>query len=153
MSAMSSPLGALLPSLLAVALGTLRWVPALILVPIFAPQALSRLARSAIALALALPVVPGLLPAIEAHAPGPLLTVCLATKECAIGIVLATVPAMPFWAVEAAGTCLAYQRGANPRALDPAASPDASPLVEMRLEASSRAMGKVMPAMPALDAE
>ena len=136
MSAMSSPLGALLPSLLAVALGTLRWVPALILVPIFAPQALSRLARSAIALALALPVVPGLLPAIEAHAPGPLLTVCLATKECAIGIVLATVLAMPFWAVEAAGTCLDYQRGANPQALDPAASPDASPLGSLFMHAS-----------------
>ena len=136
MSAMSSPLGALLPFLLAVALGTLRWAPALILVPIFAPHALSRLARSTIALALALPVVQSLVPAIEAHAPGPILTICLAAKECAIGIVLATVLSVPFWAIEAAGTCLDYQRGANPQALDPAASPDASPFGTLFKQAS-----------------
>lgn len=123
---MSSPLASLLPFVLALTLGALRWAPALVLVPIFAPHALSRVARSAIALALALPVVPGLLPMIEARAPSPVLAICLAAKECAVGLLLATVLAVPLWAVEAAGTCLDYQRGANPQALDPAASPDAS---------------------------
>lgn len=123
---MSTPLASLLPFMLAASLGALRWTPALILVPIFAPHALSRPARGAVALALALPVVPGLLPAIEARAPGTALVIGLAAKECAVGLLLATLLAVPFWAIEAAGTCLDYQRGANPQALDPAASPDAS---------------------------
>jgi len=123
---LTNPLTPLLPFVLAVCLGALRWMPALILVPIFAPQALSRIARMAVALALALPIAPDLLPTIEAGAPSVALMLCLAAKECAVGLLLATVLAMPFWAVEAAGTCLDYQRGANPQALDPAASPDAS---------------------------
>lgn len=123
---LTNPLGPLLPLVLALGLGALRWVPALILVPIFAPHALSRIARIAVALALALPIVPGLLPAIAARAPSPDLALGLAAKECAIGLLLATVLAVPLWAVESAGTCLDYQRGANPQALDPTASPDAS---------------------------
>jgi type III secretion protein T len=123
---LTNPLGPLLPLVLALGLGALRWVPALILVPIFAPHALSRIARIAVALALALPIVPGLLPAIAARAPSPDLALGLAAKECAIGLLLATVLAVPLWAVESAGTCLDYQRGANAQALDPSASPDAS---------------------------
>lgn len=123
---LTNPLGPLLPLVLALSLGALRWVPALILVPIFAPHALSRIARIAVALALALPIVPGLLPDIAARAPSPGLALGLAAKECAIGLLLATVLAVPLWAVESAGTCLDYQRGANPQALDPTASPDAS---------------------------
>ncbi len=125
-NALTNPIAPLLPFLLAVSLGALRWLPALILVPIFAPHALSRIARSALALALALPIVPGLLPAIEARPLSSILTLCLAAKECAVGLLLATALAVPLWAVEAAGTCIDYQRGANPQALDPAASPDAS---------------------------
>jgi len=126
-NSLTSPLASLLPSVLAVGLGALRWMPALILVPIFTPHALSRVARSAVALALALPIAPGLLPALEARPPSSVLMLCFAAKECAVGLLLATVLAVPFWAIEAAGTCLDYQRGANPQALDPAASPDASP--------------------------
>lgn len=107
---LTNPLGPLLPLVLALSLGALRWIPALILVPIFAAHALSRIARTAVALALALPVVPGLLPAIAARAPSPGLALGLAAKECAIGLLLATVLAVPLWAVESAGTCLDCQR-------------------------------------------
>lgn len=96
------------------------------LVPIFAGHALNSIARTVVALALTLPVVPGVA-ATLGRAALPLADwIALAAKEVALGVTLATLIAAPFWAIEAAGTYLDYQRGGNPQALDPAASTDAS---------------------------
>lgn len=125
---MESPLESALPFVAALALCSLRWLPTILLVPVFAAHALGATTRTAIALALALPIVPSVA-ATLASAPLPLgAGLGIAAKEAAIGVVLATLIAAPFWAIQAAGTYLDYQRGANPQALDPAASVDASVL-------------------------
>ncbi|PMS37862.1 type III secretion protein T [Trinickia symbiotica] len=115
-----------LPYVLSLGLAAARWVPALILVPAFSPQALSVSTRGAIALALALPVAPSMLPLLQAAPPPSVLLALLAGKELALGFLLAVTLAIPLWAIEAVGVYVDYQRGANPQALDPAASPDAS---------------------------
>lgn len=126
----------LLPSILALGLAAIRWAPTLMLVPLFGSHVLSGVARAAIALALALPIAPSLLPVLQSAPPSLAAIIGLASKELAAGFVVALLLAIPFWAVEAAGTCIDYQRGANPQALDPAASADASLLGTMLRQAS-----------------
>lgn len=131
LSVVSGPIESALPFVAALALCTLRWLPTLLLTPLFAGHALTGVARAALALALALPVVPSVATTL-AGAPIPLVDwIALAAKEAALGVVLASLIAAPFWAIEAAGTYLDYQRGGNPQALDPAASVEASVLGAM----------------------
>lgn len=132
----AAPLLPLLPSVLALALAAIRWAPTLMLVPLFGAHALSGMARAAVALALALPIAPSLLPVLQTAPPSLAAIIGLAGKELAAGFVVALLLAIPFWAVEAAGTCIDYQRGANPQALDPAASADASVFGTMLRQAS-----------------
>ncbi len=127
---------AALPYVLSVGLPAARWAPALMLLPVFVPQAFYSPTRSAVALALALPVAPVLLPALQSAPPPLPVVIWLSTKELGLGLLLAAVLAIPLWAVEAAGAYVDYQRGANPQALDPTASPDAS-LVGLLLQRSS----------------
>lgn len=100
----------------------------MVLVPVFAAHALSGLARTAIALALALPITPGVATALASTPMSAIDWITTGAKEIALGIAIACLVAVPFWAIEAAGTYLDYQRGGNPQALDPAASIDASVL-------------------------
>jgi type III secretion protein T len=125
-----------LPYVLSVGLPAARWAPALMLLPVFVPQTFSAPTRSAVALALALPVAPVLLPALQSAPPPLAVIVWLSTKEIGLGLLLAAVLAIPLWAVETAGAYVDYQRGANPQALDPTASPDAS-LFGLLLQRSS----------------
>lgn len=127
----SGPIESALPFAAALALCTLRWLPVAVLVPVFAGHALGRVARVVLALALALPVAPSVASALFAAPISSAEWVALAAKEVALGVVLACLIAAPFWAIEAAGTYLDYQRGGNPQALDPAASVDASVLGAM----------------------
>ncbi|KAA0090461.1 EscT/YscT/HrcT family type III secretion system export apparatus protein [Paraburkholderia sp. T12-10] len=122
----SSPIESALPFIAALGLCTLRWVPVVMLVPIFAGHALNSIARTVVALALALPVVPGVAASLGRLALPLADWIALAAKEAALGATLATLIAAPFWAIEAAGTYVDYQRGGNPQALDPSASADAS---------------------------
>jgi type III secretion protein T len=115
----------------ALALGSLRWLPAIVLTPIFAGHALSGVARTVLALALALPVAPSVAATLAAAPISSTEWLALAAKEASLGTVLACLIAAPFWAIEVAGTYLDYQRGGNPQALDPAASADASVLGAM----------------------
>jgi type III secretion protein T len=127
----SDPIESSLPFVAALALCTLRWLPVALLVPVFASHALGRVARVVLTLALALPIAPSVASTLFA-APIPSAEwIGLAAKEVALGVVLACLIAAPFWAIEAAGTYLDYQRGGNPQALDPAASADASVLGAM----------------------
>ncbi len=125
------------PYILALGLAAARWVPALVVAPVFASPALPVSTRGAVALALALPVASSLLPALEAAPPSPAVLALFAAKEFALGFLLSAALAIPLWAIEAAGVYLDYQRGANPQALDTAASPDAS-ITALLLQRSSR---------------
>lgn len=126
-----NPLELALPFTAALALCALRWVPMIVLVPVFATHALSGIARMVLVLALALPATPAVAQALMAAPLSLADWLGLAAKEAAIGIVLGSLIAAPFWAIEAAGTYLDYQRGGNPQAFDPAASADASILGAM----------------------
>jgi type III secretion protein T len=125
-----------LPYVLSIGLAATRWVPTLMLIPVFASLSLSATTRGALALALALPIAPALFAALQAGPPPPAVLFWLALKEFSLGLLLAAVLAIPLWAVEAAGAYVDYQRGANPQALDPSASPDAS-LFGLLLQRSS----------------
>ena len=116
------------PFVAALALCSMRWLPAILLVPIFRAQSMNGMARATVALALALPAASGVA-GLLANAPLPLAHwLALTAKEAVLGIIVASLVTVPFWAVEAAGTYLDDQRGANPQALDPAMSVDASVL-------------------------
>ncbi|MGG1944072.1 type III secretion system export apparatus subunit SctT [Trinickia sp. NRRL B-1857] len=125
---MTGTMEAALPFLAALALCSMRWLPAILLVPVFGGHALSGIARATVMLALALPSTSGVA-TVLVLAPLPLTQwLALALKEAGLGIVVASLVAVPFWAIEAAGTYLDYQRGGNPQALNPAVSVDASVL-------------------------
>lgn len=123
---MTGSIESALPFVAALALVALRWLPALVFVPLLVGHALSGAARTVVVLALALPAAPGVAAAL-AHAPLPLVQwLALAAKEAMLGGLLAALIAVPFWAMEAAGTYLDYQRGGNPQALDPGMFAEAS---------------------------
>lgn len=125
---MTGAIESALPFVAALALCAMRWLPTVLLVPIFPGRALSGIARATVVLALALPAASGVA-AVLAHAPLPASQwLILASKEAVLGVVIASLVAVPFWAIEAAGTYLDYQRGGNPQALDPSISVDASVL-------------------------
>lgn len=126
----------LLPFALAAALCAARWLPVLMLVPLFASHAMSAPVRMSVALALACPVALAVLSQWQPAPPDVCTLLLLIAKESGIGLLLAVLLAIPLWAIEAAGTCIDFQRGANPQALDPAASPDASILGAMLQQAS-----------------
>lgn len=132
---MTGPLESALPLVAALALCGMRWLPTIVLVPIFAGHALGGIARAVVMLALAMPAAPGVAAALE-HAPLALgQWLVLTAKEAVLGTVLAGLIAVPFWALEAAGTYLDYQRGGNPQALDPAMSVETSVLAILSQQA------------------
>jgi type III secretion protein T len=109
-----------MPFVAALALCAVRWLPAIVLVPLFGGHALSALSRAVVMLALALPTTTGVAAELAGSPLEPAKWLALAAKEAALGSILAALIAVPFWAIEAAGTYLDYQRGGNPQALDPA---------------------------------
>ena len=125
---MNSPLEAALPFAAALALCAIRWLPTILLAPIFGGHALSATARSVVTLALALPTAPGVAAALADIPIALSQWLVLAMKEAILGTVLAGLVCVPFWALEAAGTYIDYQRGGNPQALDPAMSVETSVL-------------------------
>lgn len=108
--------------LLAWAMAAARMFGIIAVSPVFTRLGLTGLLRGGAALALALPAVPMLRPAIEA-APaigGAALTFLLA-KEAMVGLLIGTILAVPFWAAETAGELIDQQRGS-----EAATIPDAS---------------------------
>jgi type III secretion protein T len=118
----------ILSFVLAMGIAAARWMPTVILVPIFGSFALSASIRAAVVLALALPVAPALAPALQGAPPAMPVLFWIVAKEVGVGLIIAAALAIPLWAIEAAGAYIDYQRGANPQALDPSASSDASSL-------------------------
>ncbi|WP_207005739.1 type III secretion system export apparatus subunit SctT [Trinickia mobilis] len=119
---------ALMPALTGLALALPRWLVFMSFVPVFSARSTGSLARNAVAIALALPLLPALAARLETHAP-PFAELCLlALKEAGIGLVLGCAAAVPFWAFEMAGCYVDNQRGANMQAVNPLANADASVL-------------------------
>ncbi|OZI62062.1 type III secretion system export apparatus subunit SctT [Bordetella genomosp. 11] len=87
------------------------------MLPVFSKQILPGRLRGAIAIALALVVMPQ----VSAGAASADLTLfevlLLVVKEAFIGMVLGFFLAMPFWVIESVGTVIDYQRGASMGAL------------------------------------
>jgi type III secretion protein T len=109
---------ALLPSLLApliaMALGAARMLGIVMILPVFSRMGLTGLVRGAVAMALALPLLPALQPMVASAPPalGAGLMLMLA-KEALIGMLIGTVFSVPFWAAEAAGEIIDLQRGSQ----------------------------------------
>jgi type III secretion protein T len=94
----------------------------IIIMPAFTRLGTTGILRGAVALALALPVVPTLVQALA----GQRLTVAtiavLLLKEVTVGVIIGLVLGVPFWAAEAAGDVLDLQRGSTSGSLmDPSA--------------------------------
>jgi type III secretion protein T len=95
----------------------------IIIMPAFTRLGTTGILRGAVALALALPLVPTLVQALA----GQRLTVAtiafLLLKETTVGVIIGLVLGVPFWAAEAAGDVLDLQRGSSSGSLfDPSAT-------------------------------
>lgn len=99
--------------LYAVALAPARVAPLFVVLPVFARVGLSGFLRSALALAMALVVIPPIASAIATEPPGGIMLVGLMVKEAFIGLVIALAFGIVFWGFEAAGNFLDFQRGAS----------------------------------------
>lgn len=117
----------------ALALATARLLGLLAILPLASRLGLTGFLRAGVAIGLALPVVPLLLPGLQVEGSTGVASVSgarlalLATKEAFLGLLLGTVMAAPFWAAQAAGDLLDQQRGsASATVPDPARAIEAS---------------------------
>jgi type III secretion protein T len=85
--------------------------------PIFTRLGPTGIIRGAIALALALPMLPFIADVLKAEHFTPITFAALTLKEGAVGVVIGLVLGVPFWAAESAGSILDYQRGSNAASL------------------------------------
>ena len=101
------------PLLSALALASARMLGLLLILPLSTRLGLTGLLRGGVALALALPVAPALLPLLLASPVGGARLLLLGTKEAFVGLVLGILFAVPFWTAEAAGELIDQQRGST----------------------------------------
>ncbi|GAB3517751.1 type III secretion system export apparatus subunit SctT [Photobacterium alginatilyticum] len=106
-----------------------RFFVALILIPGFAKQLLGgAVIRNSIAAALALPLLPSVIPHLDEVQSGTIL-IGLIAKEAIIGLFIGFISAIPFWAIESAGFVIDNQRGASMAStLNPLSGDQTSPL-------------------------
>lgn len=99
--------------LIAAAIAMVRMGGVVLVMPAFTRLGVTGLLRSAIILALALPIVPLIVPTVSADTMsfGQLTAILL--KEAGVGILLGIVLGIPIWAAEAAGEILDLQRGVS----------------------------------------
>ncbi|MGN8162222.1 type III secretion system export apparatus subunit SctT [Pantoea sp. 22096] len=116
-------------AILALGLGMARIFPCLLLTPIFSFSVIKGLLRTAIAVALALFITPGIKEQIDALEPTMLLLAGLVLKELMIGTLLGLLLALPFWLYESVGALFDNQRGALMGGqINPQLGPDVTPL-------------------------
>lgn len=109
----SPALADLLAPILSLAFGAARMLGVLTVLPIFTRLGLTGILRGGVALALAIPLLPGLLPMLRGQTVfGPELLLLLA-KEAALGVIIGLLFSVPFWAAEAAGEYMDQQRGSQ----------------------------------------
>ena len=104
--------GALGP-LVSLAVPAARMLGMFTVLPIFSRLGLTGLLRGGVALALALPLAPGLQAATDPMLRGGGTLTLLLVKEAAIGLVIGLVAGVPFWAAQTAGELLDQQRGSQ----------------------------------------
>lgn len=112
---------------IAAGIATARVTPIVMILPVFTRLGLSGMLRGGVVLALALPIVIAIAPGLGPNLPplGQIAPVLI--KEPVIGIVIALVLGVPFWAAEAAGDVVDYQRASAFAGLaDPASSTEQS---------------------------
>jgi type III secretion protein T len=94
----------------------------IIIMPAFTRLGITGILRGAVALALALPLVPTLVQALAAQRLTVAIIAVLLLKETTVGVIIGLVLGVPFWAAEAAGDVLDLQRGSRMASLiDPSA--------------------------------
>lgn len=114
MPVLSMPIEVLgtLPSMLsALGIAVPRLMVVFLLVPMFIFRDLQPVLRISISLAIAMPVAAGVFFEHQVAAPGPWVVTALIFKEMAIGVVLGTLLALPFWLYQSIGTIFDMQRG------------------------------------------
>lgn len=100
-------------SVLALLLGMARLTALLFMLPYYAKQASSALARVGIALAFTLPALPMLMAQYKLNIDSAPLLLGLLFKETLIGFFMGWAIALPFWAAEAIGFIISNQYGAT----------------------------------------
>lgn len=115
-----------------VAIAMARIYPCAFLVPAFCFQHLRGMPRHVIVLVLAILPTPGIHSVLMDQDFSAVLILGLLLKELALGFLLGTLLAMPFWLFEGVGALLDNQRGALIGGqLNPSLGPDATPIGHM----------------------
>lgn len=109
--------------LLAFALAIARITPIVVIVPAFTRLGIAGIVQGGVAMALAIPLVPIIVGVLGPDLPTLGKMAPLMLKEPLIGVIIGLVLGVPFWAAEAAGEVVDYQRATAFAALaDPASS-------------------------------
>jgi type III secretion protein T len=102
------------PLLKALALATARSLGLVIVVPIFTRLGLTGVIRSAVAVAIALPMLrPAYDVVVSAGGPTTFGFAAIVAKELATGLVIGVLLGVPFWAADVAGEIVDLQRGST----------------------------------------
>jgi type III secretion protein T len=96
---------------IAISLALARMSGLVIVMPAFTRIGLTGMLQAAVAVVLALPLVPMVAGAVAAAHLTAILTATLLIKEMLIGLMIGLVLGVPIWAAEAAGSILDIQRG------------------------------------------
>ncbi|MBB2974101.1 type III secretion system export apparatus subunit SctT [Mesorhizobium sp. RMAD-H1] len=116
------------PLLIATAMAMSRALGLVVVTPAFTRLGLTGLLRSGVAIAISIPVVPGILAAMAEHRDLTSVAITgLMVKEFVVGIIIGIAFGIPFWAAEVAGDLVDLQRGSTSAQLvDPLAINEAS---------------------------
>ncbi|RCS22713.1 EscT/YscT/HrcT family type III secretion system export apparatus protein [Phyllobacterium salinisoli] len=116
------------PLLIATAMAMSRALGVVVVTPAFTRLGLTGLLRSGVAIAISVPVVPGIMSAMAEHRDlTSIIMTGLMIKEFVIGIIIGIAFGIPFWAAEVAGDLVDLQRGSTSAQLvDPLAINEAS---------------------------
>jgi type III secretion protein T len=104
-------IGSLHDYFIAASLTLARMSGLVVIMPVFTRIGLTGILRAAVAMVLALPMVPMVANAVAAAHLTAILTTALLFKETLIGLTIGLVLGVPIWAAEAAGSVLDVQRG------------------------------------------
>lgn len=112
------------PILMAAGIGMARAMGVILITPAFNRLGLTGLIRSAVAVTIALPMVPFVFAILSSMGPLPISTLAaILVKELMIGVVIGVVFGIPFWAAEVAGELVDLQRASTMgQLLDPMGS-------------------------------
>jgi type III secretion protein T len=102
---------------IAISLALARMTGLVIIMPAFTRIGLTGMLQAAVAVVLALPLVPMVAGAVAAAHLTAILTAALLFKEVLIGLMIGLVLGVPIWAAEAAGSILDIQRGSTAASL------------------------------------